>query len=60
MKPLPDLELDEVTISSGELYGSVYLDQAFLAYVKNKVGRLSSSETRKDVGNLFSIQLNSF
>jgi hypothetical protein len=45
---MPNLELDEVTVSCGELCGSVYLDLAFLHYVEKKVGKLPV-ETRNDV-----------
>ena len=45
---MPFLELDQITLSSGELCGSVYLDQKFLAYVEQKLGKLSV-QVRNDV-----------
>ena len=45
---MPNLELDEVTVSHGELCGSVFLDQDFLSYVESKIGRLGT-ETRNNV-----------
>ncbi|KAF2649130.1 actin-like ATPase domain-containing protein [Lophiostoma macrostomum CBS 122681] len=39
-RPMPDLELEEIAISNGDLCGSVFLDREFLAHVEKRIGRL--------------------
>lgn len=48
---MPDLELNEITVSTGELCGSVYLDQGFLAYVERKLDTRLSLESRQSVSH---------
>jgi hypothetical protein len=42
--PMPDLRLEEIAVSNGQLCGSVFLDREFLLYVESKIGSLGSED----------------
>jgi hypothetical protein len=46
---MPDLQLHEITCSTGDTCGSIYLDRGFLDFVERKLGLALSLESRQNV-----------